>query len=64
MTMPFTPLEPVVWSIFGAFVLVTVVIVKLFHRRYPNYPRDAEEAAKSDWSKRVVAEKKAETPVR
>jgi hypothetical protein len=63
MTLPFTPFEPVVWLIFAAFLLGTVIIVKLFHRRYPNYPQDAEEGAKSNYSKRMIAEKKAGTPV-
>jgi len=63
MMLQFTPFEPVVWMIFAAFLLATVIIVKLFHRRYPNYPKDAEDAAKSNYSKRIVAEKKAEMPV-
>jgi len=62
MTLQFTPFEPVVWLIFGIFLLGTVIIVKLFHRRYPNYPKDAEDAATSKYSKRIVAEKKADMP--
>lgn len=50
MTLQFTPFEPVVWLIFAAFLLGTVIIIKLFHRRYPNYPENAEDAAKSKYS--------------
>jgi hypothetical protein len=58
MTLQFTPFEPVVWLIFAVFLLGTVTIVKLFHRRYPYYPKDSEGTAKSNYSKRAVAEKK------
>jgi hypothetical protein len=63
MMLQFTPFEPVVWLIFTAFLLGTIIIVKLFHRRYPNYPKDAEDTAKLKYSKRIVAEKKAEMPL-
>jgi hypothetical protein len=63
MMLQFTPFEPVIWLIFAAFLLGTVIIVKLFHRRYPNYPKDAADAAKSKYSKLIVAEKKSEMPV-
>jgi hypothetical protein len=62
MTLQFTPFEPAVWVIFTAFWLGTVIIVKLFHRRYPNYPKDAEDAARTKYLKPIVAEKKAEMP--
>jgi hypothetical protein len=62
MTLQFTPFEPVVWLIFAAFLLGTVIIIKLFHRRYPNYPKNAEDAAKSKYSQRMVTKGKAEMP--
>jgi len=63
MTLQFTPFEPVVWLIFAAFLLGTVIIVKLFHRRYPNYPKNFEDAARSKYSDPLVAEKITDMPV-
>ena len=43
MDYQYTPFDPVVWSLFAAFVVVTYLIVKIYHRRYPAYPGKAGE---------------------
>jgi hypothetical protein len=36
--MAYSALNPVIWLIFGAFVAVTYVAVKVYHKKYPHYP--------------------------
>jgi hypothetical protein len=62
MTLQFTPFEPVVWLIFAVFVAGMLLIVKLFHLRYPNYPNDAPKTAASSLAAPAVAEKQADQP--
>jgi hypothetical protein len=62
MMLQFTPFEPVVWLIFAVFVVCTLAIVKLFHLRYPNYPKDTQKAAKPTFAAPAVAEKKPDQP--
>lgn len=38
MNFDFTPFNPYVWSIFLLFSGLTVLIIKIYHRRYPGYP--------------------------
>lgn len=38
MDYDYSPFNPYIWSIFGAFCLATYLIVTLFHRRNPDYP--------------------------
>ena len=38
MNFDFTPFNPYVWSIFLLSSGLTVLIIKIYHRRYPGYP--------------------------
>ena len=55
MTFDYSPFNPFLWLIFVGFLAFVFLIVKLFHRRYPNYPASAE--------KRVVSELEVESAV-
>ncbi len=39
----YSPFNPVIWILFGLFVLAVWLTVKLFHRRYPRYPHGDEK---------------------
>jgi hypothetical protein len=43
MNYVYTPLDPVIWSIFAVFLIATYLTIKVYHRRYPNYPNDVEK---------------------
>ncbi len=43
MDAAYSPFHPVIWLLFGLFVVVTWLTVKLFHSRYPRYPQSAEK---------------------
>ena len=43
MGYEYSPLNPLIWLLFLGFCVITYVIVKLFHRRYPDYPNDSEK---------------------
>ena len=43
MSYSYTPFDPVIWFIFIVFFFSTYLIIKAFHRRYPNYPKGAEK---------------------
>ncbi|MEW6265775.1 MAG: hypothetical protein AB1641_22105 [Thermodesulfobacteriota bacterium] len=45
MDLDYSPFHPLVWFIFGLFCLGTYLAVRLFHRRYPHYPRGKEDDA-------------------
>lgn len=36
--MDFSPFNPIIWLIVIAFCIITWLVVKLFHGRYPDYP--------------------------
>jgi hypothetical protein len=36
--MEYSPLNTIVWLIFGAFAAITYITVKAFHKKYPDYP--------------------------
>jgi hypothetical protein len=59
MTLQFTPFEPVVWLIFAVFVVCTLAIIKLFHLRYPHYPKDTGKTATSRLGPPEAVDKKA-----
>jgi hypothetical protein len=42
MDVSFTPFDPIAWLIFGAFVVFTYLIVRIFRRKYPDYPGKLE----------------------
>jgi hypothetical protein len=48
MTFDYSPFNPFLWLIFAGFLVFVFLIVKLFHRRYPNYPASAEKRAVSE----------------
>jgi hypothetical protein len=39
----YSPFNLLIWSLFALFVVITYLTVKVFHRRYPNYPKDDEK---------------------
>jgi hypothetical protein len=43
MIYNYTPFDPLIWVIFAVFLACTFIIVKMYHRRYPNYPQSAEK---------------------
>lgn len=43
MSYQYTPFDPLIWLIFAVFLVCTFLIVKIYHRRYPNYPQSAEK---------------------
>jgi len=43
MSYVYTPLDPIVWSIFGACLIATYLIIKAYHRKYPNYPKGVKK---------------------
>ena len=42
MDPSFTPYDSVSWIIFGAFAVLTYLIVRIFHGKYPDYPGKLE----------------------
>ena len=40
--MDYSPFNPVAWLTFFACLAAIYLSVKLYHRRYPNYPREME----------------------
>jgi hypothetical protein len=42
MDASFAAFDPVVWLIFGAFVVSTYLIVRIFHVKHPDYPGKLE----------------------
>lgn len=42
MGYAYSPFNPLIWLLFIGFCIITYVIVKLFHRRYPHYPDTPE----------------------
>ncbi len=36
--MDYSPFNPVIWSIFFGFIAVTYLTVRVFHKKYPDYP--------------------------
>jgi len=42
MDTSFTPYDSVSWIVFGAFVVLTYLIVRIFHGKYPDYPGKLE----------------------
>ena len=49
MGYEYSPFNPLIWLLFIGFCLITYVIVKLFHHRYPNYPNKPEKEEKMDF---------------
>lgn len=47
MTFDYSPFNPFLWMIFAGFLVFVFLIVKLFHRWYPNYPASGEKRAVS-----------------
>jgi hypothetical protein len=43
MSYDYTPFDPQVWLIFAVFVICTFLVVKLYHRKHPEYPKGSEE---------------------
>ena len=41
MSYNYTPFDPLIWLIFAVFLVFTFMIVKIYHRIYPNYPQSA-----------------------
>ena len=48
MNLDYTPFDLRVWLIFAAFVIATFVIVKIYHRRHPNYPEGISKSTQSE----------------
>lgn len=48
MSYHYTPFDPLIWLIFGAFLVFTFLIVKIYHRKYPNYPQSIEKDEKRE----------------
>lgn len=46
MGYDFTPYDPVIWLIFAAFWVSVFVIVKIFHLKYPHYPKGPDQTDK------------------
>ncbi len=42
MDASFAAFDTVVWLIFGAFVVFTYLIVRIFHGKHPDYPGKLE----------------------
>ncbi len=39
MDYDYSPFNPLIWGLFAAFCIFVYLIVKIFHRKYPNYPQ-------------------------
>ncbi|MEN6321344.1 MAG: hypothetical protein ABFD82_21695 [Syntrophaceae bacterium] len=37
--MDYLPFNPIVWGAFAGFVIITWASVKLYHKKYPDYPQ-------------------------
>jgi len=48
MSYYYTPFDYLIWLIFASFLVVTFLIVKIYHRKYPNYPHSAEKDEKRE----------------
>ena len=46
MSYYYTPFDPLIWLIFVGFLVFTFLIVKIYHRKYPNYPQSSEKDEK------------------
>ena len=44
--MDYSPFNPVIWLIFVGFIAVTYLTVKVFHKKFPNYPEDERKKVK------------------
>ncbi|MEW5772276.1 MAG: hypothetical protein AB1916_02010 [Thermodesulfobacteriota bacterium] len=42
--MEYSPLHPVIWLAFAAFVVVVWAVVARFHRKHPDYGRFDDQA--------------------
>ena len=49
--MDYSPFNPIVWGAFTGFVIITWVIVKRYHKKYPDYPQ--KEEIKSNHSAQI-----------
>ena len=48
MGYAYSPFNPIIWLLFIGFCVITYLIVKLFQRRYPNYPDKLEKDDETD----------------
>jgi len=48
MSYHYTPFDPLIWLIFAGFLVFTFLIVKIYHRKYPNYPQSIEKNEKRE----------------
>ena len=55
MGYAYSPFNPIIWLLFIGFCVITYVIVKLFHRRYPDYPDQLEKKAEMNLNKHGVS---------
>jgi hypothetical protein len=42
MDFDYSPWNPVIWSLFGAFLFAVTIIVAVFHKKYPDYAKRNE----------------------
>jgi hypothetical protein len=42
MDFDYSPWNPVVWALFGVFVVITILIIAAFHKKYPDYAKKGE----------------------
>jgi len=38
----YSPFNPIVWGSFAGFVIITWASVRLYHKKYPDYPKKEE----------------------
>lgn len=61
MGYEYSPFNPLIWFLFIGFCLITYLIVKLFHRRYPDYPNKPEKEDQMDSLQRAQTKGKPST---
>ena len=59
MGYEYSPLNPLIWLLFLGFCVITYVIVKLFHRRYPDYPNESEKEEEIEVKQRAQTKGKS-----
>ena len=48
MGYEYSPFNPLIWSIFIGFCVLTYLTVKLFHHRHPDYPYNQKKDDQTD----------------
>jgi len=43
MDFDYSPWNPIIWAFFGVFVFTVILIISVFHKKYPDYAKRCEQ---------------------